>query len=139
MEHGLQNRLWALAENIARTVETPQHRRAREKASEAAAEAASQAAAAGTDRSVRGADGNRVVSPQEVTAGDEVHTSEGGDEEREPIALEAGQELDELASKCVGAISLMLRSQEAADALVGPEHHNGLEILLELATVAQGK
>lgn len=138
MEHGLQNKLWALAENIARTMETPEHQRAREKAAEAPAEAATEPAA-GTDRSVRGADGNQELSLQEVAAGDEGDTSEGEDEKGEPIALEAGQELDELAAKCVGAISLMLRSQEAADALVGPEHHNGLEILLELATVAQGR
>lgn len=134
MEHGLQNKLWALAENIARTVETPEHRRAREKAAEAAAEAA-----AGTDRSLRGADGNRELSLQEVTTGDEALISEGGDEEREPIALEAGKQLDELAFKCVGALSLMLRSQEVADALEGPEHQNGLELLLELATVALGR
>lgn len=132
-EHGVQKKLWALAENIARTVETPEHRRKRQKAAEAAAS---------TDRSPTSASGKlkRESSAQGLTVEDEALVSEGGREEGggASITLEAGQELDELAAKCMGAISLMLRSQETADALVGTEHH-GLEILLELATVAQGR
>lgn len=134
-EHGVQEKLWALAEKIARTVETPDHRKKREKAAEAATEAA-----ASTDRSPTRASGTREPLLQELTTEDEALTPEGENEQGEgtSITLEAGQELDELAAKCVGAISLMLRSQETADALVGTKHH-GLEILLELATVAQGR
>ncbi|CAM9310036.1 unnamed protein product [Ectocarpus fasciculatus] len=135
LEHGLLNKLWALAESIARTVETPEHRKARQKI----------AAAAGTAGGLRGADGSRggeggSLLPQEVTGDneDEAHTSEGEEGGGVAVVLEAGQELDEVAAKCVGAISLMLRSQEAADSLAGSEgYHNGLEILLELATAGQ--
>ncbi|CBJ27259.1 flagellar associated protein [Ectocarpus siliculosus] len=140
LEHGLQNKLWALAESIARTVETPEHRKARQKA---AAEAA--AAAAGTAGGSTGVDGSRggeggPLLLQEVTGGneDEAHTSGGEEGGGVAVVLEAGQEMDEVAAKCVGAISLMLRSQEAADSLSGSEgYHNGLEILLELATAGQ--
>lgn len=134
-EHGVQKKLWALAENIARTVETPEHRKKRQKAEEAAAEAAASA-----DRSPTSANGKRESSLQGLTAENEAVVSEGEKEQGEEasITLEAGQELDELAAKCVGAISLMLRSHGTADALVGTKHH-GLEILLELATVAQGR
>ncbi len=139
MEHGIQNKLWALAENIARTVETPERRRKRQKAEEAAAEAATAEAGASTDSGLRGADGKPTSLFQESMAEDETHSSEGGGEAKKPIALEAGQELDELAVACVGAIALMLRSQEATDALAGPEIHHGLRVLLELATVSQGR
>lgn len=134
-EHGVQKKLWALAENIARTVETPEHRKSRQKTAEAALEAA-----ASTDGSPTSVRGKREPSLQELTVEDEAILSEGGHEQGDgaSLTLEAGQELDELAAKCVGAISLMLRSQETADALVGTKHH-GLEILLELATVTQGR
>lgn len=134
-EHGVQKKLWALAENIARTVETSEHRKKRQKAAEAAAEAAASA-----DRSSTGASGKREPLLQELTAEDEPLVSQGQNEQSEgaSITLEAGQEMDNLAAKCMGAISLMLRSQETADALVGLKHH-GLDILLELATVAQGR
>ncbi|CAB1121297.1 unnamed protein product [Ectocarpus sp. CCAP 1310/34] len=136
----LKNKLWALAESIARTVETPENRKARQKA---AAEAA--AAAAGITGGSRGADDSRggegvPLLLQEVTGDneDEAHTSEGEEGGGVAVVLEAGQELDEVAAKCLGAISLMLRSQEAADSLAGSEgYHNGLEILLELATAGQ--
>ena len=138
-EHGVQKKLWALAEKIARTVETPEHRKRREKAAEAAAEAATEVAAS-TDRSPTSASSTRETSPQALTTEDEALMLEGEDElgEGASITLEAGQELDKLAVKCMGAISLMLRSQESADALLGTKHQ-GLEILLELATVAQGR
>lgn len=146
-ENGVQKKLWALAQRIARTVETPEHRRNRQKAAEAAAQATAQAAAeaaaeaaASIERSTITARGERESSLHAPTVEDEALLSESGHEEGggASIPLEAGQELDELAAKCVGALSLMLRSQETADALVGTEHH-GLEILLELATVALGK
>lgn len=140
LEHGLQNKLWALAQSIARAVETPEQRKARQKAAAASA-------AAGTAGGLRGADGSRggeggSLLLQEVAGDndneDEAHTSEGEEGDGVAVVLEAGQELDEVAAKCVGAISLMLRSQEAADSLAGPEgYHNGLQILLELATAGQ--
>eukprot|EP00903_Cladosiphon_okamuranus_P005365 g5358.t2 len=134
-EHGVQKKLWALAENIARTVETPEHRKKRQKAAEAAAEAAASA-----DRRSTGASGKLEASLQELTAEEEPLVSEGenGQSDGVSITLQTGQELDNLAVKCIGAISLMLRSQETANALVGTKHH-GLEILLELATVVQGR
>ncbi|CAN0267030.1 unnamed protein product, partial [Ectocarpus sp. 8 AP-2014] len=95
LEHGLQNKLWALAESIARTVETPEHRKARQNA---AAEAV--AAAAGTAGGSRGADGSRggegvPLLLQEVTGDneDEAHTSGGEEGGGVAVVLEAGQEL----------------------------------------------
>lgn len=134
-EHGVQKRLWALAENIARIVETPEHRKKRLKAAEAASEAS-----ATTARSPTSASGKRESSLDELTAEDEALESKDAHEQDEgaSIALEPGQELDELAANCMGAISLMLRSQETAHALAGTKHH-GLEVLLELATVGQDR
>ena len=138
MEHGVQNKLWALAENIARTVETPEHRKKRQKAAEAAAEAVAEAGAS-SDGGLTGADRKQASLFQGPTAEGEPPSSEPKGQAREPIVLEAGEELDKLAATCVGAISLMLRSQEATDALAGPDIHYGLQVLVELATVPQGR
>eukprot|EP00752_Nemacystus_decipiens_P001778 g1718.t2 len=137
-EHGVHKKLWALAEKIARTIETPEHRKKREKAAETAAETAAEAAAS-THRSLKGVSGLRESSPA-LTAEEDKLAPEDENEQGEgvSVSLEAGQELDELAAKCVGAISLMLRSRVTADALVGTKHR-GLEILLELATLPLGR
>lgn len=134
MEYGIQNKLWALAENIARTIETPEHLRAREKAAQAEAETL-----ADTDENTMEAESIQH-SPvlQEAVGDDHGHDPESENAE-ESILLEVGEELDELAAKCVGAISLMLRSPEATDALAMANRHNGLSILLELATATQGR
>ncbi|CAM9275025.1 unnamed protein product [Scytosiphon promiscuus] len=134
MEHGIQDKLWVLAEKIARAVETPEHQKAREKAAQVAAEGL-----AGLDRSSAEADGNQESLLLQEAIGDDGAHDQEIETEGEQIVLEAGNELDELATKCVGAVSLILRSPEAADALATPDHREGLSILLELATVALGR
>lgn len=131
IENGLQAKLWALLENIARTAETPERRKARQMASSATTEAAN-----GTDGVFSGTSGSREAFPTELERLDGAghHTSKA----RGAMELKAGKDLDELALNCLGAISLMLRSEQAKEALLaGPDYHPGLGILLELAIVEQ--
>lgn len=134
MEHGIQDKLWALAENIARTVETPEHQKAREKAAHAAAEAL-----AGTDGNSAEVDSTQELPILQKAAVGEIEVQSDGVGQEERMVLEPGKELDEVAAKCVGAISLMLRSPEVASTLAIPGHYHGLSILLELAMVTQGR
>lgn len=113
---GLQAEMWTLSGKIARTVETPESRKARQKAAEATAEGST--ATAQTDAAERCQ-----------------NSRQGLDEVQESPELQMGQALDEMAANCIGAVSLMLRTDQAKEALSGPDFHAGFEILLELATV----
>lgn len=135
VKSGLQDQLWTLTDIIARAVETPNHRKVREKAVAAAAEAE---AAAGTTGSSRETTGAR--EPSIIGAGGAVGSAEqNSTEEREPMDLKAGQALDEIAVNCVGAMSLMLRSELAREQLLGRGCCPSLNAILELATTVMGK
>lgn len=137
VENGFQAKLWVLAEQIARAVETPEHRKARLKA---AATIAAATAEAGDNTG--GIDGETIVSRESAPAeaGGRLESAvKCFDEARKPIELEEGHELDDLAVKCVGALSLLLRSEQAKEALARTERVHDLDILLELATMPQDR
>lgn len=133
----MQAKLWVLSERIARAIETPEHKRKRLQAGGAAAEFGSGVgAAAGTDGSLGDSTGPRESPLVEVVGGLGGAGQISGEADIS-MELEPGKELDELAVKCVGALSLMLQSEQAKKVFTGPAYQNGLEILLELATAAQ--
>lgn len=137
VEHGFQAKLWVLAEQIARAVETPEHRKARLKAA-----AMTAAATAETGGNTGGIDGEVIVSQEPAPAeagGGLGSVGKGFDEARKPMELEEGHELDDLAVKCVGALSLLLRSEQAKEALARTERIHDLDVLLELATMPQDR
>lgn len=126
-EYGLQVALWRILERIARVVETPEHRKEREKAETA------EATTSGSDAS--SGDTSQPREPSRVEKG-EVQTC---DESRDALELTTGEELDELAVNSLGVLLLMLRSEQAKDALARRAKHQGLDVLLELSTVAQSR
>lgn len=142
VESGFQAKLWGLAEQIARAVETPEHRKARLKAAAEAPPAAPAAATAEAGGTTGVIDGETIGSRESATAEGEGGLGSDGksfDETRQPMELEEGYELDDLAVKCVGALSLLLRSEQAKEALARTERVHHLDILLELATMPQNR
>ena len=134
VENGFQTKLWVLAEQIARAVETPEHRKARLKAASAAAAEAGE----NSGRTDGEAIGSRESAPAEVGGGIGVAVKYF-DETPKPMELEKGHELNDLAVKCVGALSLLLRSEQAKETLARAERVHDLDILLELATMVQDR
>lgn len=122
IQNGLQTNLWALLETIARAVEPPERRKTREREAAAAADTAAEP-------------GEAVEAKEDPLSHETERCSGEGKESVREIELQIGAELDELAVNCLGAMSLMLRSEEAKDILAGPVHHPGLKSLLALATV----
>lgn len=159
IENGLQDTLSTLLESIARTVETPEHRREREKVLTKSVGVEAEAAGDSTDNLNFLGDGKgdrncsiggRVPSDQPSGRGDPQVAgigilggagqsyTEGGDFASVAVELKAGPELDELAVCCLGAISVLMRSDEAKGMFLEPGKCV-LDVLLELATVSQGR
>lgn len=130
IQNGLQANLWALLETIARVVEPPERRKAREKAAATAADTAAEARTGSAEHP-----GEATETKEESFAHEPERCSGEGKGPTRETELETGPELDELAVNCLGAMSLMLRSEEAKEVLARPGHHPGLNCLLELATV----
>lgn len=130
---GLLKDLLALLENIAIAVETPDRRKEREKTVEADDESD-----AGTDDSSGTDERPRSIDPPAAEVDRLRGTDRGSIDVLGKIGLKAGAELDELAVSCLGAVSAMLRSDNAMESLSRPQNH-GLRVLLELATVTQSR
>lgn len=122
LDCGLQDALWALLENIGRVIEPPERRKAREKA-----------AAADADNVVNLDSGGAISTGEQALEGAPISVYS-----REPLELVAGTELDELAVNSLGAVSQILRLELAKEALAKSSHAS-LDILLELATLAQDR
>lgn len=131
MQNGLLKDLLSLLEKIAMAVEPPGRRKQREKAAEASAVTCEGASV----------DSGNINEP--LGSGDphaaEVDRLGGTNQSPGGLGkLEPGPELDKIAKSCLGAVSVMLHSDEAKDSLSQPRNR-GLSVLLELATVAQGR
>lgn len=146
IENGMQITLSSLVDKIAWAMETLEHGREREKAVAAATEVNTN-----TDVEVSGKcyrDGetpngvDRPICSDEFGQSVELQVaSEGGNDyadARATLELREGYELDDLAASCLGALSTILRSDEAKNALMEPGNR-ALEAILKLATVPQGR
>lgn len=132
MENGLLTDLFNLLEKVAMAVETPERRKQREKAAEASIVVSEDISAE-----------PGCISSQTLGSGDPqtaVTDKVGGTSQGvEGLGkLTPGQELDELAMGCLGAVSAVLRSDAAKETLSHPRNR-GLRVLLELATVAESR
>lgn len=131
MQTHLLKNLLSLLENIAIAVETPGYRKRKGKAGEESAVAVEGTSVDSGNKSEPPGSGDPHAA--EVDRLDSTSQSPG-----RLGKLEPGPELDELARNCLGAISAVLHSEEAKESLSQPRSR-GLSVLLELATVAQGR
>lgn len=132
MENGLLTDLFNLLEKVAMAVETPERRKQREKATEA---------------SIVGGEGISTepgcISSEPLGSGDPPTAAAdklgGTSQGLEGLGkLTPGQELNELAMGCLGAVSTVLHSDAAKEILSHPRNRC-LRVLLEVATVAEGR